>query len=730
MNAIQCKACGYSNKADSRFCSECGLALPRLTSQSTILELCQIRLNRVTRYLGIDPGSDQSIQQGLDVCLNLDKANTSHGRISGWEDVEKRLQISKDLRSRFVSALKTLRDKLSVDGSNSAATKAVEIASLRLIVLLNEFSEANQQLEFADDLSGPYENVDPDVAARMRAIELSIREVIRETHGSEQQLLARLRDLFGKQIDEWMKRATKGDILSGTTLSDVGTIFLNEEEFSHKYKKFFENDDFIQYVNDQRLTIRLYLDDLRRIRNKLAHHKPVTVADAKLLFSYFDQLLTPFRLAHKLGMLRFSPEVFDHPSPKDVDVYLASIGNQLTNIDSGVADIRIKSDKTFFEVVGIKRRFAWLAIGVVIVAIVLAALLKVATGLKLETSANSREQLANLGIAWSQHNLGAAIGRNDLITANLFLKGGMHWDLSYASGPLNKDRIPMLKLLAKYQKQADGTGYCAVLIFQRETGAFDSSNATRQYVGDFCGSPADLAFAKRVRSVMESFNQAMTVGYEENFLRSRVACTSFSSRVKIGDIGFPELGDLVTSYLDHTRYAKVASLVGGTRVELEGNNAIKSSAPSEFSRIGDNIFSEFKSSLMTICRHVSQLPSPQKPFSMARTQATSQPVGMAELILASNYVDKQFYRQNGYYPAFNMELNFPADLVFPGGYHVQFGTPAGGFTVSGGGFVMPIVTLDGKSYMCIGDTNRTSRDDFLSAICRGTSENQLPANSL
>lgn len=75
---------------------------------------------------------------------------------------------------------------------------------------------------------------------------------------------------------------------------------------------------------------------------------------------------------------------------------------------------------------------------------------------KQEVSEDPRKELANLGVAWSQDNFLQSIERGDLLTIELFLKGGMnpnsdHWMCLPIRLSLNKENpVEVYNLLKRY----------------------------------------------------------------------------------------------------------------------------------------------------------------------------------------------------------------------------------------------------------------------------------------
>jgi len=142
------------------------------------------------------------------------------------------LAISVDELSALGSAVADANLRNEPGSRTPQAEKNRIIAQLRLFSWLETIASRSS----AYDLSPQVEAlVSEDMGRkRIRALELVIRSLIGERHGDQKGLSDHLRLIFGdKVVDRWSTVADANDLLSGTTFSELASIFVNKGFFSH-----------------------------------------------------------------------------------------------------------------------------------------------------------------------------------------------------------------------------------------------------------------------------------------------------------------------------------------------------------------------------------------------------------------------------------------------------------------------------------------------------------------
>lgn len=113
-------------------------------------------------------------------------------------------------------------------------------------------------------------------------------------------------------------------------------------------------------------------------------------------------------------------------------------------------------------------------------------------GLKQETSANPRKELANQGISWEQGHFHEAVHHQDVQTAALFLQGGMPPNADIVQSAFEGSEA-MQKLLAGAQRALSGKDCRDLVLRLRREQLAGASAAQRALVAGACGNAAGLA---------------------------------------------------------------------------------------------------------------------------------------------------------------------------------------------------------------------------------------------
>lgn len=215
---------------------------------------------------------------------------------------------------------------------------------------------------------------------QVRALELILRSLINERFGDQRTLEQGLNDLLGSQVvAKWRQSSDADDLLSGTTFSELASLFVNNREYPN-YSPLFEESPFLTYLRDKRKTIQSFLDDIRRIRNVLAHNKRISNTQLSLLDLYYEELISPVQEAHDQGQTKVDPESYLDVSGEDLERYFGAMTEDLAEVKDDIAEFRAAMEAslgviaedtaTIRRATGqIGRRQLWIGIGVVVVII-------------------------------------------------------------------------------------------------------------------------------------------------------------------------------------------------------------------------------------------------------------------------------------------------------------------------------------------------------------------------
>lgn len=267
--------------------------------------------------------------------------------------------------SSFDDFLKALR-KLKEESTKTQNERAIQIASLRL---LNWFERIFKKMP---DLKPIAISVANDLAKtkcgkQVRAAELVIRSLINEKFGDQNNLINFIREHFAKDTNSLQvieDKAAPGDILSGTDFSQLVSLFLKPDEFKKKYSPLYDTTPFLKYLKEKRETLRFFLDDIRRIRNDVAHHKPLTLTQIELLNIYYQEIMTPIQDAHDQGKVEVNPDQHLKIDDTEVEKYLSNLKEDLGSINDGIVQIT-------GDVGWIRHHIKWIIAGLTALAMLL-----------------------------------------------------------------------------------------------------------------------------------------------------------------------------------------------------------------------------------------------------------------------------------------------------------------------------------------------------------------------
>ncbi len=211
------------------------------------------------------------------------------------------------------------------------------IAALRLLSWLETFQQRNP--DFRVDLDLPTGNEDVG-RKQVRALELILRSLVTERHEDQPHLIAHLKELLSeKVVQQWLAAADRGDVLSGTTFSELASLFVSTQEFP-RYEPLYLQTPFLTLLKEKRVTIRHFLDDIRRVRNLLAHNKRVTPLQVQLLDLYYQELVEPLQEAFDQGRTKVNPDLYLDVSEAELDGYFSRLSDDVKAVRDDLAELR------------------------------------------------------------------------------------------------------------------------------------------------------------------------------------------------------------------------------------------------------------------------------------------------------------------------------------------------------------------------------------------------------
>ena len=263
--------------------------------------------------------------------------------------------------------------------------------------------------------------------------------IINEKYGNSDKLLKRLQNLFGSElVKKWLKNAEHNDVLTGTLFSEVANIFTHPTEFPN-YKKIYEVEGILTFLRDRRETIRDFLDDIRRFRNKIAHHRPLSPVQVDLLDQYYEQIVIPVQTMFDHSYTKVNPSEFMDANSEEIDAYLFNIKEELTSLNALMSEVGKNVSTIKVETEGLRERTlnmqSLLELLVSKTAIILPSIVVIIalgagvawfeSGSSREVSADPRQQLQKLGVSWNYDNFIRSMQEKDKTAETYFIEGGM-----------------------------------------------------------------------------------------------------------------------------------------------------------------------------------------------------------------------------------------------------------------------------------------------------------------
>lgn len=266
----------------------------------------------------------------------------------GRKQLADRLGVSVDELSFFEAAVAAAKLGQPPETAGSQPEKNKVLAQLRLFSWLETIASRQRAFVLSPQVEAL---VSEDMGRkRIRALELVIRDLVGERHGDQQGLANHLRSIFGnKVVDRWATVADPNDLLSGTTFSELASIFVNKEEFTH-HQRLYEDADVLTLLKERRTTVQSFLEDIRRIRNTMAHNKKISNIQLSLLDLYYDELISPVDAAHRRGETRVNPQAFLEVSGTDLVGYFDNLREDVMAVQEDLADLKQAVEQRFSEV--------------------------------------------------------------------------------------------------------------------------------------------------------------------------------------------------------------------------------------------------------------------------------------------------------------------------------------------------------------------------------------------
>ena len=301
-----------------------------------------------------------TIQATLDDLINVIEKSTSKFNMEIWKITKSKLSSSKiaEILGISVPMLAEFEETLKHYYTSQDNLDKERIVCLRISLWLETIAK-NINIPFAFDLALTTEET---AIKQVRALELIIRDVITEQLGGSESVIAKLQDLFKQDvIDKWIKSADNSGILSGTTFSELSNILLDKNIFQG-IEEIFKSSN-LELTKSTRDSLRYILEDIRIIRNSIAHNKKVSNIQIEALNEYYKSISTIIKNAQKT---KINPDTYLDMTKLNMEEFISTIKQDNQIISGNLETIKevvvdIKSDTA-----SIKKRNTYIIIGVAV----------------------------------------------------------------------------------------------------------------------------------------------------------------------------------------------------------------------------------------------------------------------------------------------------------------------------------------------------------------------------
>jgi TolB-like protein len=281
-----------------------------------------------------------SIEAILNKIINHLNSNLSEFSIEQWKKEKSKqstsvlcakLCINESMFNEFETALYQFEQfKNDVDKS--------KIACVRLSLWLETISKSTK-IDFNVDFENPISNEELAIK-QVRAMELIIRDVVSDQVGGNENIIIKLQTLFKQEvIEKWIKSADETGILSGTTFSELSNILLDKNIFQ-SVEQIFSNSN-IELSKTTRDSLRLILEDIRVIRNTIAHNKKISKIQIESLNTFYLEIS---KLIKESAKTNINPDQYLNLNKDNLENFIETIKEDQTKITGDLNQIKEQLD--------------------------------------------------------------------------------------------------------------------------------------------------------------------------------------------------------------------------------------------------------------------------------------------------------------------------------------------------------------------------------------------------
>ncbi len=465
------------------------------------------------------------VAEGKDPRWFLEQLDSARLALGGWARVAKQLNLNDAELSQFTLQLRLLQQRVPQYESGQDVSDNQLIAATRFVTALEHLRLQQPLLTYSTEMGPSDELRQQHAQKQVRALELMIKGLIMQAWPDPTRLNNHLKTLFSAdRVRGWLRQGERNDALGGMMFSELALMLVDKKEYSRSYSALFSDPSLLTLMVEPRKTLQSFLDDIRLIRNNIIASQPLTSAQTLLLDNYYAQIAGPVQRAFEEGRTAVNPAGLMAEGVHELNLFWENARKKNKATGDDIFEVRDTIDKP-------NRRPArtpeqrdylisvvlWGAVGVMVMGMV-----GMGTWLLIESSTptqaastvapvqtvaeemretpSSRETLTRMGVTWDENNFRAAIDRNDIRVALLFLKAGMDWKLSWTEHALSVNHREVLDLLMRYRLQMTQEKPCRQFITTLGHAMSAGQSLTglrKEYLQTFCTVPAVVERQRR-----------------------------------------------------------------------------------------------------------------------------------------------------------------------------------------------------------------------------------------
>jgi TolB-like protein len=210
---------------------------------------------------------------------------------------------------------------------------------------------------------------------QVRALELLIRDVVNENLGGNDNVLLKLQGLFKQEvIEKWIRSADESGVLSGTTFSELSNIFLDKNIFK-SVEELVENSQ-LKLSKSNRDSLRYILEDIRLIRNSIAHNKKISNVQIEALNEYYRAITN---LLKDSKSNKINPDSYLDLDKANMERFISTLKEDNKTIKTSVEEITADVKEVKKDTTSIRKKTSFIVAGISLLLIVVAFILYLVT---------------------------------------------------------------------------------------------------------------------------------------------------------------------------------------------------------------------------------------------------------------------------------------------------------------------------------------------------------------